>query len=93
MALNAAANIANDDMARDIFDDIIKFIDSANSNNNSMLDGNSNLCKAWLTAVRITRKAPDYAEYFLQKITDPFIFHDSGSLTCVLTLVNTCLQT
>lgn len=60
--MNAAANIANDDMARDIFDDIVKFVDTSRIASRENMDGdNINVCKAWLAAVRIVRKVPDYA--------------------------------
>jgi AP-1 complex subunit gamma-1 len=83
MSLNAAANIASEDMCRDLLDSILSLCQNSPYQLRS---------KAALAALRVVRKAPDQAGYILEHFTD--LFDVSGeSLMCVLTLVIECLQT
>ncbi|CCW59854.1 unnamed protein product [Phytomonas sp. EM1] len=84
VALNAASNVASADMARDIFEEVIHLVDS----NNVYIRR-----KACLAALRIVRKAPEYAEYFLERFVDIFSNNRMAHLLCSLSLVNVCLQT
>ncbi|EPY26953.1 AP-1 complex subunit gamma-1 [Angomonas deanei] len=85
VALNAAANIASEDMCRDVFDDVMRIIDGRH--------GKQIKAKACLTAVKIVRKVPEQIEYFLEKFTGVFNPECNGYMLCALTLVNYCLQT
>lgn len=84
VALNAAANIASEDMGRDIFDEVMKLVESHNEYIRK---------KACLAALRIVKKVPEHAEYFLDVFVDMFSDHRIQGLLCSLTLVNECLQT
>lgn len=84
VALNAAANIASEDMARDIIEDVMRLI----KNFNPYLRK-----KACLCGLRLVRKVPEFSEYFLEELYS--MFHDryASSLMCALALANYCLQT
>ncbi|GET92468.1 adaptor gamma-1 chain, putative [Leishmania tarentolae] len=82
-SLNVAANIASEDMCRDLLDSILRLFKSSPQQLRS---------KAALAALRVVRKAPDQAEYILEHCTDLFD-KNAESLMCLLTLVIECLQT
>ncbi|EPY24278.1 AP-1 complex subunit gamma-1 [Strigomonas culicis] len=84
IALNAAANVASVDMSRDVFDDVMKLVES---------DSAAVKRKACLTALHIVKKVPEHAEYFLEKLTDMFQNNLAQTLLTALTLVNQCLLT
>ncbi|KAL7707880.1 adaptor gamma-1 chain [Lotmaria passim] len=83
VALNAAANIASEDMCRDLLDSILRLFQNSPYQLRS---------KAVLAALRVVRKAPDQAGYILEHCTDIFDASEE-SLMCALTLVIECLQT
>ncbi|KAG5468863.1 hypothetical protein CUR178_01699 [Leishmania enriettii] len=82
ISLNAAANIASEDMCRDLLDSILRLLKNSAQQLRS---------KAALAALRVVRKAPDQAEYILEHCTDLFDGNNE-SLMCMLTLVIECLQ-
>ena len=84
LALNVVANVAGEDMSRDVLRELQTLIDS----NNMYLKK-----KACLAALRAVRKAPDHAEVFLEKMASCFQQQNHGFLMCALALVNECLQT
>lgn len=84
VAIHAAANVASEDMARDVFDEVMQLIGSSNSYIRR---------KACLAALRVVRKVPEHAEYFLEAFTTVFAEKHSSTLLCSLTLVNQCLST
>lgn len=84
LALDVVANIAGEDMARDVLHEVEVLLDT----NNLYLKK-----KAYLAALRIVRKAPDHAEIFLEKLQNIFQERQGGSLMCALTLLNECLRT
>lgn len=84
IALDVVANVAGEDMARDVLHEVEQLVDSPNGYLRR---------KACLAALRIVKKAPDHAEIFLEKLHNLFNERNSGSLMCALTLVNQCLQT
>ncbi|KAK7195877.1 AP-1 adapter complex gamma subunit [Novymonas esmeraldas] len=83
VSLNAAANIASEDMCRDLLDSVLRLFQNCPQQLRS---------KAALAALRVVRKAPDQAGYILEHCTDLFDGNNE-SLMCVLTLVIECLQT
>ncbi|KAG5468448.1 hypothetical protein LSCM1_02428 [Leishmania martiniquensis] len=82
ISLNAAANIASEDMCRDLLDSILRLFKNTPQQLRS---------KAALAALRVVRKAPDQAEYILEHCADLFDGNHE-SLMCMLTLVIECLQ-
>ncbi|CBZ30512.1 putative adaptor gamma-1 chain [Leishmania mexicana MHOM/GT/2001/U1103] len=82
ISLNAAANIASEDMCRDLLDSILHLFKNSPQQLRS---------KAALAALRVVRKAPDQAGYILEHCTDLFD-GNTESVMCVLTLVIECLQ-
>ncbi|KAG5494129.1 hypothetical protein JKF63_01964 [Porcisia hertigi] len=83
ISLNAAANVASEDMCRDFLSSILRLLQGTPQ----PLRG-----KAALAALRVVRKAPDQAGYILEHCTGLFDGNHE-SLMCVLTLVIECLQT
>lgn len=84
LALDVVANVAGEDMARDVLHEVETLIDSPNLYLRK---------KASLAAVRIVKKAPDHAEIFLEKLQLMFNERNHGALLCSLTLANECLVT
>lgn len=83
LALDVISNIAGGDMSRDVLTEVITLVE----------DGNPYIKKkACLAAVRIVRKAPEHAETFLERITQPFAEKNLSALQCSLSLINTCLH-
>ncbi|CAJ1023025.1 Adaptin N terminal region/Adaptin C-terminal domain containing protein, putative [Leishmania lindenbergi] len=82
ISLNASANIASEDMCRDLLDSILRLFQNSPQQLRS---------KAALAALRVVRKVPDQAGYILEHCTDLFDGNNE-SLMCVLTLVIECLQ-
>ncbi|KPA82521.1 putative adaptor gamma-1 chain [Leptomonas pyrrhocoris] len=82
VSLNAVANIASEDMCRDLLDSILRVF------KNSPVQLRN---KAALAALRVVRKAPDQAGYILEQCTDLFDA-STDTLMCVLALVIECLQ-
>lgn len=84
IALDVVANVAGEDMARDVLHEVETLLDSSNLYLKK---------KASLAAVRIVKKAPDHAEIFLEKLQLMFNERNHGALLCSLTLANECLVT
>ncbi len=84
LALNVVANVAGEDMSRDVLRELLTLIDSTNMYLKK---------KACLAALRAVKKAPDHAEVFLEKMVSCFQQQNHGFLMCALALVNECLQT
>lgn len=84
LALDVVANVSGEDMSRDVLHEVEQLIDSSNIYLKK---------KACLAALRIVKKVPDYAEIFLEKLTNVFSEKNQAALMCSLTLVNLCLQT
>jgi AP-1 complex subunit gamma-1 len=84
IALDVVANVAGEDMARDVLHEVETLLDSPNLYLKK---------KASLAAVRIVKKAPDHAEIFLEKLQLMFNERNHGALLCSLTLANECLVT
>lgn len=83
-ALNAVANVGNEDMCRDLLDTILQLVPSANPFIRK---------KACLCGLRIVQRIPEFSKYFLEKLTTCFFREYSGSIMCALALVNYSLQT
>jgi AP-1 complex subunit gamma-1 len=84
IALDVVANVAGEDMARDVLHEVETLMDSHNLYLRK---------KASLAALRIVKKAPDHAEIFLEKLQTMFNERNHGLLLCSLTLANECLET
>eukprot|EP01064_Diplonema_japonicum_P021553 TRINITY_DN3111_c4_g1_i1.p1 TRINITY_DN3111_c4_g1~~TRINITY_DN3111_c4_g1_i1.p1 ORF type:complete len:844 (+),score=241.99 TRINITY_DN3111_c4_g1_i1:64-2532(+) len=83
LALCAIANIAGEDMARDLGHEVATFLESNSSNLKK---------KACLAGLRIVRRVPSMAETFLDKLTNLSSEKNHGVLVAGLTLVTEGLQ-
>lgn len=82
LALDTVADIAGEDMARDVLSEVSNLVDSTNSFLKK---------KACLAALRIVRRVPEFAEVFLDKLGLLFAERNHAPLLCSLSLVNECL--
>lgn len=84
LALDTVANIAGDDMARDVLHEVQQLVDSTNVYLKK---------KACLEALRIVKKAPEHCETFIDRLRDIMSERNHGALLTSLSLVNECLRT
>ena len=84
LALMAIANVAGEDMARDLGTEVEKHITHSSSNVRK---------KAQLAALRIVRRVPSMSENYLEKLYDIFHQKNHSVLMTGLALVTECLQT
>ena len=89
LALLAIANIAGEDMARDLSPEVERFL----TFDDEVRVPSTIRKKAFLAALRITRKVPVMAENFLPKLSNIFLQTDHSVLMCGLKLITECLQT
>ena len=82
LALDTVSNIAGLDMSRDVLIELLPLVD----NTNVYLKK-----KACLAALRCVKKAPENAEAFLEKLSNPFAERNHAALLTSLALINECL--
>lgn len=84
LALDTVANIAGEDMARDVLHEVQQLVDSTNVYLKK---------KACLAALRIVKKAPEHCETFIERLRDAMGERNHGALLASVSLINECLRT